>query len=434
MIQVMSDARGVGLAAPQLGSLRRLAVVYAGEDTPPLVLCNPEITWRSAEQEIDTEGCLSIGEIAVEVERSLAIHVVAQDVDGPVRVRARRLRRAGDPARDGPPRRRPDPRPNDARAAPGGPQGAPRRGLTRRARRLRGQPGGGGRAPARPGRLPPRARPGRHAARPRPRQVAPAVADARRPGRPGARGGGGAAGHHQRSRGHRADRRLRRRGARRRGLRPDPARRRPLPLALRQRALLAAPGLPWGRPRRARADGRRHGDRRDDHADGRRARHRADAGHRVRGGRRAGGRRLAGLPPLGARRPAAGGGAGRPRGRGPVAAAAAGGGRVVRAQDHGRGPAAGSRSPRGGAGAPRARPLAAHRRDVPHRRRALQDLERARRGRERAARPVGHRRAAWWRVCGGSLEILELQPPGRGRMVADAFLRGWRGELEWGVG
>ncbi len=33
----------------------------------------------------------------------------------------------------------------------------------------------------------------------------------------------------------------------------------------------------------------------------------------------------------------------------------------------------------------------------------------------------------------GALEILELQPPGRGRMSADAFLRGWRGELEWGV-
>ncbi len=36
--------------------------------------------------------------------------------------------------------------------------------------------------------------------------------------------------------------------------------------------------------------------------------------------------------------------------------------------------------------------------------------------------------------CGeGSLELLELQPPGRGRMDADAFLRGWRGGLEWGV-
>lgn len=82
MAQVMNDARGVGLAAPQLGSLRRLAVIIGGEDMDPLVLCNPEITWRSEEADIATEGCLSIGEIVVEVERSLAIHVVAQDVEG----------------------------------------------------------------------------------------------------------------------------------------------------------------------------------------------------------------------------------------------------------------------------------------------------------------------------------------------------------------
>ena len=82
MVQVMNDARGVGLAAPQLGSLRRLAVIIGGEDMDPLVLCNPEITWRSEEVDIETEGCLSIGEISVEVERSLAIHVVAQDVEG----------------------------------------------------------------------------------------------------------------------------------------------------------------------------------------------------------------------------------------------------------------------------------------------------------------------------------------------------------------
>ena len=82
MIRIMVDARGVGLAAPQVGILRRLAVVFAGEDEPPLVLCNPEITWRSEETETDTEGCLSIGEISVEVPRSVAVHVRAQDVEG----------------------------------------------------------------------------------------------------------------------------------------------------------------------------------------------------------------------------------------------------------------------------------------------------------------------------------------------------------------
>lgn len=82
MTAIMNEARGVGLAAPQVGSLRRLAVVLTGEDAPPLALCNPQITWRSEEQEYDYEGCLSIGEISVEVPRAVAIRVSAQDVDG----------------------------------------------------------------------------------------------------------------------------------------------------------------------------------------------------------------------------------------------------------------------------------------------------------------------------------------------------------------
>jgi len=82
MVAIMHDARGVGLAAPQVGSLRRLAVVMTGEDEPPIALVNPEITWRSDEEEADFEGCLSIGEISVEVSRAVAIRVRAQDVDG----------------------------------------------------------------------------------------------------------------------------------------------------------------------------------------------------------------------------------------------------------------------------------------------------------------------------------------------------------------
>ena len=84
MVAIMNEARGVGLAAPQVGSLRRLAVVLTGEDAPPLALCNPEITWRSEEQESDYEGCLSIGEISVEVPRAVAIRVSAQDVEGQI--------------------------------------------------------------------------------------------------------------------------------------------------------------------------------------------------------------------------------------------------------------------------------------------------------------------------------------------------------------
>jgi peptide deformylase len=82
MMRIMHDARGVGLAAPQLGSLRRLAVVLQGEDEPPVVLCNPEITWRYEEEETDSEGCLSIGEVSVDVPRAVAIRVRAQDIRG----------------------------------------------------------------------------------------------------------------------------------------------------------------------------------------------------------------------------------------------------------------------------------------------------------------------------------------------------------------
>jgi peptide deformylase len=83
MVAIMMDARGVGLAAPQVGSLRRLVVIRTGDEGEGVVaLCNPRITWRSEEEEVDSEGCLSIGEISVDVARATAIRVEAQDVRG----------------------------------------------------------------------------------------------------------------------------------------------------------------------------------------------------------------------------------------------------------------------------------------------------------------------------------------------------------------
>ena len=79
---IMEDARGVGLAAPQLGRLTRLLVMRAAEDAPVTALCNPEVTWRSEEEETDSEGCLSIGEVTVDVARAVAVRVRAQDVSG----------------------------------------------------------------------------------------------------------------------------------------------------------------------------------------------------------------------------------------------------------------------------------------------------------------------------------------------------------------
>ena len=82
MIEVMDNARGVGLAAPQVGRLSRLLVARPFTDEPAYALCNPRIVWRSDDEETDTEGCLSIGEINVPVTRALAIKVEALDIDG----------------------------------------------------------------------------------------------------------------------------------------------------------------------------------------------------------------------------------------------------------------------------------------------------------------------------------------------------------------
>lgn len=82
MEQLMVDARGVGLAAPQIGALRRLLVYKAYEDEPTRALVNPRIVWRSEEEETDSEGCLSIGEVLVDVPRALAVGVEAQDETG----------------------------------------------------------------------------------------------------------------------------------------------------------------------------------------------------------------------------------------------------------------------------------------------------------------------------------------------------------------
>lgn len=85
MAVLMDEARGVGLAAPQIGSLRRLIVMRASDDGAVMALCNPRITWASDEEETDVEGCLSIGEVTVEVPRAVAIRVEAEDPSGQTR-------------------------------------------------------------------------------------------------------------------------------------------------------------------------------------------------------------------------------------------------------------------------------------------------------------------------------------------------------------
>jgi peptide deformylase len=83
MIGLMRDAIGVGLAATQLGTLRRMLVFQVGSGAEPTVFVNPEIEWRS-EDDVATaeEGCLSLPGVIVDVERPLYVRARAVDVHG----------------------------------------------------------------------------------------------------------------------------------------------------------------------------------------------------------------------------------------------------------------------------------------------------------------------------------------------------------------
>jgi len=82
MIELMRDGLGVGLAATQVGKLRRLLVFQTNGDAEPQGLVNPEIEWLSDEVETMAEGCLSIPRVVVEVERPLFAKVRGQDQNG----------------------------------------------------------------------------------------------------------------------------------------------------------------------------------------------------------------------------------------------------------------------------------------------------------------------------------------------------------------
>jgi peptide deformylase len=79
---LMTDALGVGLAAPQVGVSHRLLVYRVEPDSPVIVLVNPEIEWSSRDEEIAEEGCLSLPFVHVDVERPIGITVRARDEHG----------------------------------------------------------------------------------------------------------------------------------------------------------------------------------------------------------------------------------------------------------------------------------------------------------------------------------------------------------------
>jgi peptide deformylase len=82
MTGVMLDANGVGLAATQVGILRRLFVYQPGEEEEPVAVVNPRIEVRGQETATADEGCLSIQGVLVGVERPCAVVLTGQDVGG----------------------------------------------------------------------------------------------------------------------------------------------------------------------------------------------------------------------------------------------------------------------------------------------------------------------------------------------------------------
>lgn len=89
MFEIMRNGLGVGLAATQVGALRRLLVFQAGPDGEPSALINPEVEWLSEEAAVAEEGCLSLPRVTMDVERPLYARFSGRDVEGaPITIEA----------------------------------------------------------------------------------------------------------------------------------------------------------------------------------------------------------------------------------------------------------------------------------------------------------------------------------------------------------
>jgi peptide deformylase len=79
---IMEGADGAGLAATQVGVLRRVFVMRVSEEGETVVLVNPELAAHGEELELDEEGCLSLQGLLVPVERPTTVTVAGKDATG----------------------------------------------------------------------------------------------------------------------------------------------------------------------------------------------------------------------------------------------------------------------------------------------------------------------------------------------------------------
>lgn len=85
MLETMYAAPGVGLAAPQVGTLERIFVMDCSAkdaEPEPLVLINPTVVWTSDDKNVYNEGCLSLPEMYEDVERPAKAVMQFLDIDG----------------------------------------------------------------------------------------------------------------------------------------------------------------------------------------------------------------------------------------------------------------------------------------------------------------------------------------------------------------
>ncbi len=86
MLATMYDAPGVGLAAPQVGKLKRMFVMDCTDkeedEAAPMVLFNPTVIWTSEEENTHEEGCLSIPGMYEDVTRPAEVKVAFWDLEG----------------------------------------------------------------------------------------------------------------------------------------------------------------------------------------------------------------------------------------------------------------------------------------------------------------------------------------------------------------
>ena len=82
MFATMHAAKGIGLAAPQVGRTERIAVVDVEGGSQPIALVNPEVVFSSTAKDKSEEGCLSIPDVYGDVERPASVVVRALDREG----------------------------------------------------------------------------------------------------------------------------------------------------------------------------------------------------------------------------------------------------------------------------------------------------------------------------------------------------------------